>query len=74
MKEQRIPDSKSALDSSDNHPYYFEWEWPAVFILLSLATFWLFRVHLQNKKEKQESQKICQNSLHKKSSEHHSEP
>lgn len=65
MKSESYKD-KSALDSV-HPPTGYDWEWPAVFILIILAIIWLWRTHARNMKERERAAKLCKDSLKSKS-------
>ena len=59
----------SALDTIDCFPdNQYEWEWPAVFLLIGLAALWLWRTHLKNEKQKLQSEALVRKSLDKRDS------
>lgn len=63
MKEI-IDREKQALDAYVNPGEGFEWEWPAVWVLIGLAVLWLWRTRRKNEKERLRSTELCRSSLH----------
>ena len=54
----------SALDMIDCFPdNQYEWEWPAVFILIGLAALWIWRTYRKNQKQKLQSEELVRKSL-----------
>ena len=54
---------KGALDAYDGESSGYDWEWPAVFILIGLAALWIWRTHLKNQKQKLKSEELVRKSL-----------
>ena len=54
----------SALDTIHCFPdNQYEWEWPAIFLLIGLARLWLWRTHLKNEKQRKHSEELVRKSL-----------